>query len=382
MIPYSRQFIDDNDIKSVVKVLKSDFLTQGEFVNKFEEAFKKKYNVREAISVNSATSGLILACKSLGLSKNDYFWATPNTYVASINCGLHCGAKLDFVDINLNNLNISVNDLEKKLKLAKKNNKLPKVLVITDFAGLPSCSVKIYNLSKIYKFKIIQDASHSLGAKYLNSYVGDCKYSHITVFSFHPVKIITTGEGGMITTNNKKIGSFLKVLRSGGITKSLSKNKIYSEGSWFYEQIALGYNFRLTDIQAALGLSQLKKLDNFVKKRRKISNIYQSKLSQFPVSFQSEDVGYMSSYHLFVIKVDHKIRKKLFNFLRSKKINVNVHYIPTNIHPFIKKLGFKKNDFPNALNYYKSAISIPIYPSLKKKQIDYVIEVLKNFFTK
>lgn len=380
MIPYSRQDINKKDIDNVVKVLKGDFLTQGDAVEKFENSLKKKVKVKYAISVNSASSGLLLACIVLDLKKNDHFWAVPNTYVASVNCGLHCGAKLDFVDIDENNLNISCELLEGKLIKAKKKNKLPKILIITDFAGLPSCSVKIKNLSIKYNFKIIQDASHSLGAKFNGEYVGNCRYSHITVFSFHPVKIITTGEGGMITTNNERIANKLKILRSGGVKKNLKKNIINNNGKWFYQQIDLGYNFRLTDIQCALGLSQLNRLDQFVKKRRLIANNYKKNLLDLPIKIQLENLNSISSYHLFIIQVKKNIRKKLFDKLRSKGIYVNVHYIPIHTHPFIKSLGFRKNDYPNAINYYNGAISIPIYPSLSKKDQNYIIGVIKSFY--
>ena len=380
MIPYSRQDINKKDIDNVVRVLKGDFLTQGNSVERFENSLKKKVRVNHAISVNSASSALLLACIVLGLKKNDHFWAVPNTYVASVNCGLHCDAKLDFVDIDPNNLNISSSLLEKKLIKAKRNNKLPKIIIITDFAGLPSCSSKIKTLSKKYNFKIIQDASHSLGAKYNGEYIGNCKYSDITVFSFHPVKIITTGEGGMITTNNKRMAEKLRILRSGGIKKNLTKNLLKNTGKWFYQQIDLGFNFRLTDIQCALGCSQLNRLDKFVKKRRLIANNYIKNFFDLPIKIQSENLNSISSYHLFTIQVKKNIRTKLFDKLRSKGIYVNVHYIPIHTHPFIKSLGFKKNDYPNSTNYYNGAISIPIYPSLSNKEQNYIIGVIKSFF--
>jgi UDP-4-amino-4,6-dideoxy-N-acetyl-beta-L-altrosamine transaminase len=381
-IPYNKQFIDKSDIKSVLKVLKSNLITQGPNVEKFEKAISEKVNSRYAVASNSATSSLHLACMAIGLKKGDWLWTSPNSFVASSNCGLLCGAKIDFIDINLRTYNLDVDLLEKKLVKAKKSKKLPKVIVPVHFAGLPCEMKKIFELSKKYKFKIIEDASHALGAKYNSEDIGNCKYSDIAVFSFHPIKMITTIEGGVATTNNQKYADQMSKLRTHGIIKEKFKMKRKKEGNWYYEQNDLGLNYRMNDVQAALGLSQLKKLNKFLKKRREIAKLYIKKLKKLPVNFQLENSKLKSSYHLFVIEIQKgkKLKKKIFNILRRNNILVNVHYIPIHLQPYyMKNFGFKKGQFKLAENYYDRAISLPIYYSLSNSRVQSIINLIKKY---
>ena len=381
-IPYNKQFIDKSDIKSVLKVLKSNLITQGPNVEKFEKAISEKVNSRYAVASNSATSSLHLACMAIGLKKGDWLWTSPNSFVASSNCGLLCGAKIDFIDINLRTYNLDVDLLEKKLVKAKKSKKLPKVIVPVHFAGLPCEMKKIFELSKKYKFKIIEDASHALGAKYNSEDIGNCKYSDIAVFSFHPIKMITTIEGGVATTNNQKYADQMSKLRTHGIIKEKFKMKRKKEGNWYYEQNDLGLNYRMNDVQAALGLSQLKKLNMFLKKRREIAKLYIKKFKKLPVNFQLENLKLKSSYHLFVIEIQKgkKLKKKIFDILRRNNILVNVHYIPIHLQPYyMKNFGFKKGQFKLAENYYDRAISLPIYYSLSNSRVQRIINLIKKY---
>ena len=379
MINYAQHTISSDDIKTVSQTLKSNFITQGSKVNKFEEILKKKCGSKFSVAVNSATSALHLSCLGLSISKNDIVWTSPNSFVASANCALLSGASVDFVDIELNTFNISPIELEKKLVLAKRINRLPKLLVVVHFAGLPCNLKKIYALSKKFKFKIIEDASHALGAKYEGSKIGDCKYSDATIFSFHASKIITTAEGGVILCNSKKLYSKINSLRTHGIVKNINENgKIKKD--WFYEQKYLGLNYRINDIQASLGISQIKNLNKWIKKRNQIASYYQKKLNSKHISFQEVKGKTTSSYHIFVILINHpKInRNKVYKYLQSKKIFCNVHYIPIYRHPFYKKLGFNKKKFLNCEKYYQRTLTIPLYPELKKKSIDSIIYHLNN----
>ncbi len=382
MISYSRQAIDKKDINSVQKVLKSNFLTQGPVVPKFEKKISKFVKSKYAVAVNSATSGLHIACLSLGLKKGEILWTTPNSFVASSNCALYCGAKVDFVDINLDDFNICHKKLEIKLKTAKKKNELPKILVVVHFAGNP-CNLKyIKNLSKKYKFKILEDASHALGSKYDNKKIGNCQYSNATIFSFHPVKPITTAEGGMVTTNDKKTFEKLILFRNHGITRNVKKFKNKEKNSWNYEQLELGYNYRMNDLEAALGISQLSKLNNFNKIRNKVANIYNTNFKNLSLKTQKIDKNNFSSYHLFVIYITSNkknIRKKLFEYFRKNKILVNIHYIPIHSQPYYKKLGFKIGQFENSETYYKKALSLPIHPLLKIRDIKKIIKIVKKY---
>ena len=384
VLPYSRQKIDQTDIKSVIQVLKSDFLTQGSMVPKFEKLVSKKIGSKYAVALNSATSALHVGCMSLNIKKGDIVWTSANSFVASINCAKYLGAKIDLIDIDKDTFNLSTNELKKKLLLAKKNRKLPKLIIIVHFAGL-SCDLKeIYKLSKKYKFKIIEDASHAIGSKYYKDKIGNCKYSDITVFSFHPVKIITSGEGGMCLTNNKILRDKMLLFRSHGITKDykLFKKKRF-QNPWYYEQQTLGYNYRMSDIHAALGISQLTKLDKFVKERNKIAKNYFKILKNLPIILPKNPKGLLSSFHLFVIRINFKKTKKtyneLFDYLRKKKLWVNLHYLPIYSHPYYNK-NFNKKNFQNMETYYKSSISIPIYPGLTFKEQNYIKKTLEKFF--
>tara|TARA_B100000795_G_scaffold173823_1_gene131141 strand:- start:2023 stop:3198 length:1176 start_codon:yes stop_codon:yes gene_type:complete len=383
-LPYSRQKIDSKDIEAVKKVLKSDFLTQGINVPKFEENVAKKVGAKYAIAVNSATSALHVACMSLEIKKNDIVWTSANSFVASINCATYLGAKVDFIDIDKDTYNLSIDDLKQKLIAAKKINKLPKLIIVVHFAGLPCELKKIYILSKTYNFKIIEDASHAIGAKYYGDYIGNCKYADVAIFSFHPVKIITSGEGGMCLTNNRNLRDKMLLLRSHGITKDNSKFKKNKVGEpWYYEQQILGYNYRMSDIHAALGISQLKKLGIFIKKRNIIANNYYKLLKELPLILPEKNKNCISSFHLFVIRINFlntkKTYKEVFNYLRKNKLWVNLHYLPIYSHPFYKN-KYNKIKFKNMETYYKSAISIPIYPGLTFKNQMYVKKKLELFF--
>jgi UDP-4-amino-4,6-dideoxy-N-acetyl-beta-L-altrosamine transaminase len=384
-LKYSTQTISKKDILNVSKVLKSEFLTQGPKTIEFENKIKLLVGSKYALATNSGSSALLLACKALSLKSGDLFWTVPNSFVATANCGILCGLKIDFIDIDPDTWNISIENLENKLKIAKKKRKLPKLIIVVHLGGLPVNPLRLRNLSKKYKFKIIEDASHSFGGKYCFKRVGCSKLSDITVFSFHPVKIITTGEGGCCTTNQKKYYEKLKILANNGIIKETKNFKFKNLGPWYYEQHSIGYNFRMNDIQSTLGISQLKNLYSFLKKRNKIAKIYRDYLKNLPIKFQKIEKNIYSSYHLFIIKLDvkHKyLHRKFFNYLRSKNIFVNLHYLPIHLQPFYRKFGFKKNQFPMAEEYGETAISIPIYPNLKRKEQFKIINLIKLFFNK
>ena len=356
MISYGKQSINQDDIDAVVDVLNSNFLTQGPKVVEFENDLSSYCGAKYAKAVSSGTAALHLAYLAIGLKKGDLVWTVPNTFVATANAALYCGAKVDFVDIDSNTYNMSVSELESKLIQAKRDGKLPQLVVPVHFAG-QSCEMKkIWNLSKEYKFKIIEDASHALGGDYLNSKVGCCEYSSMSVFSFHPVKMITTGEGGVIMTNNKILNEKIDILRSHGITKDQARFKNQSDGDWYYEQHELGLNYRLTDIQAALGISQLKRLDSFVAKRRDIVKKYFQKLDNCILPYQHPDTN--SSWHLFVIKTKH--RKTLYKKFKKNGIIPQVHYIPVNKQPL-----YKRGKLLNSENFYQHCLSLPIYYDLK-----------------
>ncbi len=381
IIPYGRQNISEADINAVIEVLRSDFLTQGNIVPAFERAISKYCGAQHSIAVNSATSGLHLACLALGVSKGDTVWTSPISFVASANCAIYCGAEIDFVDIDERTFNISIECLENKLKIAKINNKLPKVIIPVHLCG-QSCEMdRIYELKQEYGFNIIEDASHAIGGKYKGQSIGNCRYSDITVFSFHPVKIITTGEGGMVLTNDANIANKIQSLRSHGITRNPSQMTNAPDGPWYYQQIELGYNYRLTDIQAALGLSQLTKIDEFVAERHKIKLLYDSilKKSNFEIPWQHPDT--YSSLHLYIIRLKNSnivSHLEIFERLRTNGILANLHYIPIYRHPFYEKMGFDKKQYINSEKYYKEAISLPIYPGLKENQIELITEIINK----
>lgn len=367
MVSYGRQSINQDDIDAVVNVLKSDFLTQGPKIIEFENDLADYCGAQHTKVVNNGTAALHLAYLAIGLEKNDIVWTTPNTFVATANAALYCGAIVDFVDINAKTYNLSIKHLKEKLIQAKKDNKLPKLIVPVHFAG-QSCEMKeIWQLSQEYSFKIVEDACHALGGEYQNKRVGCCQYSDITVFSFHPVKMITTGEGGAIMTNDKVLDDKVALLRSHGITKEQEKFKSNSDGDWYYEQQALGFNYRLTDMQAALGISQLKRLDDFVVKRREIAKKYLGELKNVELPYQHPDAN--SSWHLFVIKINN--RKKVFERLKKQGITTQVHYIPVNSQPYYQRQKLENTEY-----FYEECLSLPIYADLTEEEQRKVVEAL------
>lgn len=380
VIPYGRQHINKHDIDAVIDVLRSDWLTQGPAVEQFERTVADYCGVPYAVAVNSATSALHIACLATGLGPGDTLWTSPNTFVASANCALYCGANIDFVDIDPETLNLSVKFLEGKLQQAEKTGTLPKVVVPVHFAGQSCKMAKIAELSRKYGFSIIEDASHAIGASYRGNRVGSCAFSDMTVFSFHPVKIITTGEGGMVLTKNKDLYTKLIRLRSHGITRDLEIMQGESHGAWYYQQIELGFNYRMTDIQAALGTSQMNRLNEFIAKRQRIALRYRQELAGLPVTFQRQEEGIYSALHLFVIRLNlrklSKTRHQVFDELRDAGILVNVHYIPVHTQPYYKNLGFKAGDFPCVEAYYDEALSLPLFPGLGESDQDYIISSL------
>ncbi len=385
IIPYSRQTISSSDVKSVSKILKTEFLTSGPTIRKFEKNITDYLGVKYAVAVNSATSALHISCLALNLNSKDYFWTSNNSFVASANCGLLCGAKPDLIDINLDDFNISIEILRDQLKKTKKK-KLPKIIIPVHLAGYPANLEKLNKLKKKYKFKVIEDASHAYGSMYNGSNLGNCKYSDITVFSFHPIKIFTTGEGGVAVTNSKKIYEKLLILRNHGITKDPKKFKFLKKNPVYYEQQVLGLNYRLSDIHAALGLSQVKRLNQFYKKRLAIKKKYDRKLKGLPFIFPKYNNKIKISNHLYILLIDTKKTKKtrnqLMNFLFKKKITTSIHYSPIHMQPYYKKFKFNDNKFKNSIFYYKNAISLPIYPELSKIDQDYIILTIKKFFRK
>jgi UDP-4-amino-4,6-dideoxy-N-acetyl-beta-L-altrosamine transaminase len=382
MIPYGRQDINEADIQAVVDVLRSDFITQGPVVPAFESAVSNYCGVRHAIAVNSATSALHIACLALGVNTGDIVWTTPITFVASANCALYCGAEVDFVDIDPKTYNMSVEQLAIKLALAKTQGRLPKVVIPVHLSG-QSCEMEtIHLMSKQYGFKIIEDASHAIGGKYKGEPVGNCKFSDITVFSFHPVKIITTGEGGMALTNSDELARKMQLLRSHGITRDPSEMTHMQDGPWYYQQITLGYNYRMTDIQAALGLSQIQRLDEFVINRHKISEQYDLLLNHLPVTKPWAHPDSYSGLHLYIIRINLeqtlKTHLDIFNTMRNAGICVNLHYIPVYLQPIYKNWGFSSGYCPEAERYYAEAISIPMYPTLTQSDMKQVVSTLKT----
>lgn len=381
MIPYGRQDIQDSDVDAVLDVLQSDFLTQGPAVPRFEQAVSKHCGARYAVAVNSATSALHVALMALDVAAGDVVWTSPNTFVASSNAALYCGASVDFVDIDPVTYNMSVSALSDKLAHAKTMGRLPKVVIPVHLTGQPCDMAQIHDLAQQYGFKVVEDASHAIGGQYQNQPIGNCAYSDVTVFSFHPVKIVTTAEGGMALTNDDRLAEKMALFRSHGITRDPALMTHASDGPWYYQQITLGYNYRMTDLQAALGVSQMQRLNGYIARRHEIAARYNRELSDLPLTLPTQaDYGH-SAYHLYVIRLDLKAiapltHAKVFQALRNKGIWVNLHYIPVHTQPYYQALGFSWGDFPQAEAYYKNAISIPMYPTMTDDAQTQVIHAL------
>lgn len=382
MIPYGRQEITQADIDAVVKVLQSGYLTQGPMVPLFEQTVAAYCGSTHALAVNSATSALHIACLALELGVGDYLWTTPITFVASANCGLYCGAQVDFVDIDPRTYNMCPQALERKLIAAEKNGCLPKIVVPVHLCGQPCDMQAIGALAQRFGFKIIEDASHAIGGKYRGEPIGNCRYSDITVFSFHPVKIITTAEGGMALTNDPKLAERMGLLRSHGITRDPRLMTHEPDGPWYYQQVELGFNYRMTDIQAALGVSQMERLDKYVSRRHSLAERYDLLLSELPVTVPWQHPDAYSGLHLYVIRLQldklSRSHGEVFAALREQGIGVNMHYIPIHTQPYYQRMGFEAGQFPEAEHYYTEAISLPMYPGLSEELQDRVINALKE----
>ena len=379
-IPYGKQNISEEDVKAVTDVLNSDYLTQGPKVPEFETAIARFTEAEYSVAVNSATSALHLACMALGVKEGSKVWTSPITFVASANCALYCGAEVDFVDIDPQTYNMCAKALSEKLALAEQKDQLPDVVIPVHLSGQPCDMAAIYRLSKHYGFTVIEDASHAVGAHYANEPVGNCQYSDITVFSFHPVKIITSAEGGMALTNSKILSEKMQLLRSHGVTRDDSLMQGESHGPWYYQQIDLGFNYRMTEIQAALGLSQLNRLEHFVNKRNAIANTYNKRLRHLPLTLPFQTPGNRSSWHLYVVRLQlDKIRlshREIFESLRAAGIGVNLHYIPVHTQPWYRANGFSDKCFPEAEKYYGEAVSLPLFPDMSEDQQHYICDTL------
>ncbi|WP_296255922.1 MULTISPECIES: UDP-4-amino-4,6-dideoxy-N-acetyl-beta-L-altrosamine transaminase [unclassified Pseudomonas] len=382
MIPYGRQSLDQADIDAVVEVLKSDWLTQGPTIERFEAAMAERCEAAFGIAVCNATAALHIACLAAGLGEGDVLWTSPNTFLASANCGRYCGAAVDFVDIDPLTWNLDSHALARKLEVAERDGKLPKILVAVAFSG-QSCDMRaIAQLSRRYGFVVIEDASHAVGARYAGRPVGCGEFADMTVFSFHPVKIVTTGEGGLVLTNRPELADRLRRLRSHGMTRDPAQMDESSHGPWYYQQVELGFNYRITDMQAALGLSQLNKLDGFLARRRELVARYQALLADLPLTLPAAQAEAESAWHLYVVRLQtrrlSRSHREVFEGLRAAGIGVNLHYIPVHLQPYYRDLGFKVGDFPEAEAYYAQAISLPLYPAMTNEQQDLVIDRLRH----
>ncbi len=382
MIPYGRQDITQADIDAVVGVLQSDFLTQGPMVPRFEQSVAQHVGASHALAVNSATSALHIACLALGLGPGDRLWTTPVTFVASANCGLYCGAEVDFVDIDPHTYNLCPQALERKLEQAAREDKLPKVLVAVHLCGQPCDMQAIHALAQRYDFKVIEDASHAIGGKYQGEFIGNGRYSDITVFSFHPVKIITTAEGGMALTNDAELANKMALLRSHGITRDPVQMTHEADGPWYYQQIDLGFNYRMTELQAALGVTQMVRLDQYVARRHQLARRYDDLLTSLPVTTPWQHPDSYSGLHLYVIRLQldkiSKTHRQVFEALRELGIGVNLHYIPVHTQPYYQRMGFQAGDFPEAESYYAEAISLPMFQTMSAEQQDTVVAALSK----
>lgn len=382
MIPYGRQDITDADIEAVTAILRSDFLTQGPAVPRFERAVAEACQAKYAVAVNSATSALHIACLALGLGPGDWLWTTPITFVASANCGLYCGASIDFVDIDSKTYTLSPEALAAKLEEAERTGKLPKVVVPVHLCGQPCDMQAIHTLSLRYGFKIIEDASHAIGGRYQGRPVGNGEYSDISVFSFHPVKIITTAEGGVAVTNDNQLAERMALFRSHGITRDADAMTHEPDGPWYYQQIELGYNYRMTELQAGLGLSQIQRLDDYVARRHALARRYDTLLEGLPITLPWQHPDGYSGLHLYVIRLQltktTRSRREVFDALRASGIGVNLHYIPVHTQPYYQRLGFAVGQFPESENYYREAISLPMFQTLMEEQQDQVVAAVRD----
>jgi len=383
VIPYGRHQISDDDIDAVVDVLRSDFLTQGPAVPRFEDAVAAAVGAGYGVAVNSATSALHVACLALGLGRGDQLWTTPITFVASANCALYCGAEVAFVDIDPRTGNLSPERLAERLAAAERDGRLPKIVVAVDLGGQPCDLAALHALGRHYRFALIEDASHAIGGRYRGEPIGNCRYSDITVFSFHPVKTVTTGEGGVAMTNDQALADRMRLLRSHGITRDAERMHQPPDGAWYYEQIDLGFNYRMTDIQAALGISQLRRLDAFVARRHELARRYDAALSGLPVQTPWQHPDSYSGFHLYVIRLRldaiRRSHREVFDALRADGIGVNLHYIPIYRQPYYRRLGpYGPSDYPEAERYYAEAISLPMYPGLTDAEQDQVVAAVRR----
>lgn len=385
MIYYGRQNINEADIEAVETVLRSDFLTQGPAIERFERRVADYCGVKYAVAVTNATSALHIACLAAGMGKDDVLWTSPITFVASANCARYCGSDVDFVDIDEKTYNMSADCLEEKLRKAKSEGKLPKMVIPVHLAG-QSCDIqRIHALAEEYGFAVTEDASHAVGAGYLNTKVGSCAFSDMTVFSFHPVKIITTGEGGMVLTNREDLYEKLLLYRSHGITRNAADMTHESDGPWYYQQIDLGFNYRMTDLQAALGCSQMDRLDTFVTRRRELVARYDAALQELPVKTPYVMEGANPSWHLYVIRVNFtkvcKSKREVFAQMAERGVALNLHYIPVHTQPYYEALGHRPEECPNAMEYYREALTLPLYYGLSDEEQDGVVENLTSVLT-
>ncbi|MTD94680.1 UDP-4-amino-4,6-dideoxy-N-acetyl-beta-L-altrosamine transaminase [Hyphomicrobium sp. xq] len=379
MIPYGRQDIDEADIDAVVKVLRSDWLTQGPSIQEFETTFAVYCGAAHAVAVSSATAGLHLAVKALGLKSGGLLWTVPNTFVATANVALYCGADVDFVDIDPNTYCISVQRLRERLAAVRASGgRLPDIVTVVHFAGQPCEMQEIRRLAKEFGFRVIEDASHAVGAEYMSRKVGSCDHSDLCVFSFHPVKIVTTGEGGMVTTSDPFLATALAELRTHGITRDPQRMESASQGAWYYEMLELGFNYRITDMQAALGCSQMRRLDDFVARRRKLAATYNRELADLPIRLPYQHPDGNSSFHLYPIVVEAEQRARIFAELRSRGIGVNVHYIPVYTQPVYRRLGFEIGYCPSAEAYYAGAISLPLFSRMSDDEQNVVMAAVRD----
>lgn len=382
MIPYGRQEISQGDIDAVVDVLRSDFLTQGPMVPKFERVVADHVGAKHALAVNSATSALHIACLALGLGEGDWLWTSPVTFVASANCGLYCGAQVDFVDIDPHTYNLCPAALKEKLERAKEQGRLPRVVVAVHLCGQPCNMQAISELAREYGFRVIEDASHAIGGKYQGEFIGNSRHSDVTVFSFHPVKIVTTAEGGMAVTNDDGLARKMDLLRSHGITRDPAEMTHEPDGPWYYQQVDLGFNYRMTELQAALGVSQMQRLDDFVARRHELAKRYDELLADLPLTLPWQHPDSYSGLHLYVIRLKPESiqasHRQVFESLREQGIGVNLHYIPVHTQPYYQRMGFEPDDFPESMCYYREAISLPMFHGLTYEQQDTVVEALKR----